>query len=153
MWLFNLLFSSLSQLWYVEVRISKNVSVSPLEFEITGVDCIFVWSFCFTLLLLVLQEVWAPWLWHSLTQLAFYVNLHRAVIGPSATLAGRWRPDIDLRRMLTEWVSSLMLCVLYVLLSLFLHLVSLLGYILWYWRFLWHLLYFFTQENTNLYQI
>ena len=38
MWLFNLLFS-LSQLWYVEVRISRNVSVSPLEFEITGVDC------------------------------------------------------------------------------------------------------------------
>ena len=34
-------------------------------------------------------------------QLAFYVNLHRAVIGPSATLTGRWRPDIDLRRMLT----------------------------------------------------
>ena len=37
----------------------------------------------------------------SLSQLAFYVNLHRAVIGPSATLTGRWRPDIDLRRMLT----------------------------------------------------
>ena len=36
-----------------------------------------------------------------LSQLAFYVNLHRAVIGPSATLTGRWRPDIDLRRMLT----------------------------------------------------
>ena len=36
-----------------------------------------------------------------ITQLAFYVNLHRAVIGPSATLTGRWRPDIDLRRMLT----------------------------------------------------
>ena len=40
------------------------------------------------------------------TQLAFYVNLHRAVIGPSATLTGRWRPDIDLRRMLTGNVSS-----------------------------------------------
>ena len=36
-----------------------------------------------------------------ISQLAFYVNLHRAVIGPSATLTGRWRPDIDLRRMLT----------------------------------------------------
>ena len=35
------------------------------------------------------------------TQLAFYINLQRAVIGPSATLTGRWRPDIDLRRMLT----------------------------------------------------
>ena len=39
MWLFNLLFSSLSHLWYVEVRISRSVSVSPLEFEITRVDC------------------------------------------------------------------------------------------------------------------
>ena len=35
------------------------------------------------------------------SQLAFYVNLYRAVIGPSATLTGRWRPDINLRRMLT----------------------------------------------------
>ena len=35
------------------------------------------------------------------SRLAFYVNLHRAVIGPSATLTGRWQPDIDLRRMLT----------------------------------------------------
>ena len=40
------------------------------------------------------------------TQLAFYVNLHRAVIGPSATLTGRWRPDIDLRRMLTGTVPE-----------------------------------------------
>ena len=38
------------------------------------------------------------------TQLAFYVNLHRAVIGPSATLTGRWLPDIDLRRMLTGYI-------------------------------------------------
>ena len=40
------------------------------------------------------------------TQLAFYVNLHRAVIGPSATMTGRWRPDIDLRRMLTGKMES-----------------------------------------------
>ena len=38
------------------------------------------------------------------TQLAFYLNLYRAVIGPSATLTGRWRPDIDLRRMLTGYI-------------------------------------------------
>ena len=59
----------------------------------------------------------------DVTQLAFYVNLHRAVIGPSATLTGRWRPDIDLRRMLTGQISlrfvagwsesSLIACVLY----------------------------------------
>ena len=42
----------------------------------------------------------------STTQLAFYVNLHRAVIGPSATLTGRWRPDIDLRRMLTGYTIT-----------------------------------------------
>ena len=29
-----------SQLWYVEVRISRSVSVSPLKFEIMRVDCI-----------------------------------------------------------------------------------------------------------------
>ena len=44
--------------------------------------------------LALLSKHWAP-------QLAFYVNLHRAIIGPSATLTGRWRSDIDLRRMLT----------------------------------------------------
>ena len=38
--MFNLLFYSLSQLRYVEVRISRSVSVSPLEFEITRVDCV-----------------------------------------------------------------------------------------------------------------
>ena len=29
-----------------------------------------------------------PWPKDMITQLAFYVNLHRAVIGPSATLTG-----------------------------------------------------------------
>ena len=37
---------------------------------------------------------------HTTSQSAFYVNLYRAVIGPSGQLTGRWRPDIDLRRML-----------------------------------------------------
>ena len=41
------------------------------------------------------------------SQIAFYVNLHRAVIGPSATLTGQWRPDIDLRRMLTGLANIL----------------------------------------------
>ena len=35
------------------------------------------------------------------TQLAFFINLQRAVRGPSATLTGRERPAIDLYRMLT----------------------------------------------------
>ena len=38
----SILFSSLSQLWYVEVRISRSVSVSPLQSEITRVDYIFM---------------------------------------------------------------------------------------------------------------
>ena len=45
-----------------------------------------------------------------LSQLAFYVNLHRAVVGPSATLTGRWWPDIDLRRMLTGYLVSWEVC-------------------------------------------
>ena len=40
MWFLNLLFSSLLHLLYFEVRISRSVSESSLEFEITGVDCI-----------------------------------------------------------------------------------------------------------------
>ena len=32
-------FSSVLQIWYVEVRISRNFVESPLEFEITRVDC------------------------------------------------------------------------------------------------------------------
>ena len=40
MWSFDLLFSSLLQLWYFEVRIFRSVSESPSEFEITRVDCI-----------------------------------------------------------------------------------------------------------------
>ena len=42
MWLFDLLFSSIPQIWYVEIRIYRNVSESPLEFEITRVVCILV---------------------------------------------------------------------------------------------------------------
>ena len=38
--MFNLLFSSFSQHRYAEVQISRSISVSPLEFEITRVDCI-----------------------------------------------------------------------------------------------------------------
>ena len=38
MWLIELVFSSILQIWYVEVRISRSISESPLEFEITRVD-------------------------------------------------------------------------------------------------------------------
>ena len=39
MWLYNLLFSSLLQLWYFEIRISRSVQRVPWT-EITRVDCI-----------------------------------------------------------------------------------------------------------------
>ena len=35
-------FSSILHICYVEVRISRSISESPLEFEITRVDCIYV---------------------------------------------------------------------------------------------------------------
>ena len=36
-----IIFSSILQIWYVEVRISRSSSISSLELEITKVDCIF----------------------------------------------------------------------------------------------------------------
>ena len=39
-------FSSSLQFWYVEVRISRSISDSPLEFEITRVDCNIKHFFC-----------------------------------------------------------------------------------------------------------
>ena len=37
----RIIFSTILKIWYVEVRISRSISESPLEFEITKVDCIF----------------------------------------------------------------------------------------------------------------
>ena len=37
-----MIFSSILQIWYVELRISRSISKSPLEFEITRVDCIWI---------------------------------------------------------------------------------------------------------------
>ena len=39
MWLVDLFFSSVLQIWYVEVRISRSILESPLDFEITRIDC------------------------------------------------------------------------------------------------------------------
>ena len=72
----------------------------PSLFAYTFIACCRIWSciwFC-------LKHQGSPGIL-TWSQLAFYVNLHRAVIGPSATLTGRWRPDIDLRRMQTGDVS------------------------------------------------
>ena len=35
----RIIFSSILQIWYVEVRIYRSISESPLEFKITRVDC------------------------------------------------------------------------------------------------------------------
>ena len=37
----QIIFSSILQTWYVELRISRSISESPLEFEITRVDCMY----------------------------------------------------------------------------------------------------------------
>ena len=37
---FRLVFSSVLQIWYVELRIFRSVSEGPFNFEITRVDCI-----------------------------------------------------------------------------------------------------------------
>ena len=42
--LIYLFFSSILQLCYVEIRISRCISESPLDFEITRVDCIYEWE-------------------------------------------------------------------------------------------------------------
>ena len=42
MWLFDLFFSSILQICYVDVRISRIISASPLDFEIARVDCEYV---------------------------------------------------------------------------------------------------------------
>ena len=48
MWLFDLSFPSILQIWYVEERISRNISEGLFDFEISGVDCICVSLWCFT---------------------------------------------------------------------------------------------------------
>ena len=53
MWLFDLLFSSISQIRSVEVWISRSVSESPLDFEITRVDCICTLVYLLNLLYLL----------------------------------------------------------------------------------------------------
>ena len=35
------IFSSILQIWYVKVRISRSISESPLDFEITRIDCMY----------------------------------------------------------------------------------------------------------------
>ena len=44
------------------------------------------------------------------SQLAFFINLQRAVIGPSATLTSRLRPAIDLCRMRTGFAAEIRKC-------------------------------------------
>ena len=77
-------------------------------------------------------------------QLAFFVNLHRAVIGPSATLTGRWRPDIDLRRMLTGPLLFFSLALAVVVFQFSFHLVH--DYVLGLWDSLLILHYLFLHD-------
>ena len=56
------IFSSILQLWYVEVRISRSISESPLEFEITRVDCI--WMQWKKRIYYVCRPRWLSWMCH-----------------------------------------------------------------------------------------
>ena len=42
MWLLNLFFASVLQIWYVQEWVSLSISDSPLDFKITRVDSIYV---------------------------------------------------------------------------------------------------------------
>ena len=70
------IFSSILQFWYVEVRISRSISESPLDFEITRVDCI-----CFLYVLpLVPREGCTSWHFLSTVTYMFdkaYLALYR----------------------------------------------------------------------------
>ena len=46
----QIVFFSILQIWYVEVRISRTVSEGPFDFEITRVDCIYFWLELYTMI-------------------------------------------------------------------------------------------------------
>ena len=41
----SIYFSSVLKIWFVEVRMPRSISESPLDFEITRVDCIWSWIY------------------------------------------------------------------------------------------------------------
>ena len=63
------IFSSVLQIWYVEVRISRSISVSPLDFEITRVDFFRnpIWNM-FMLLCIVSVFIQMKYSWLSLSR-------------------------------------------------------------------------------------
>ena len=65
-------------IWYVEVRISRSISESPLDFEITRVDCICSSFF----LLLVPSEDCTSWLWHVLGISTYIFDIQRNATKP-----------------------------------------------------------------------
>ena len=87
------LLKMLCPVWYVNIRVGTSLQRALRQKSEAGNQVIYLIRFT-PYLCEFPTEMGTP-------QLAFYVNLHRAVIGPSATLTGLWRPDIDLRRMLT----------------------------------------------------
>ena len=86
----RIIFSSILQIWYVEVRISGSISEGPLEFEITRVDCIYI--VCYSSRRLTFTTLWAfsidgklmifflffrvNWIWHFMQIVSSGDNLH-----------------------------------------------------------------------------
>ena len=66
----RLIFSSIPQIWHIEVQISRSISASPLDFEKTRVDCKYSSqkiSYCFTSRLGIISDSSS---WHGLSCLA-----------------------------------------------------------------------------------
>ena len=73
-----------SQLWYVEVRISRSVSVSPLEFEITRVHCTCVSLIYITFLFVQVQLL-------GRTRHFFFILSSYSRISMARTSLGPWK--------------------------------------------------------------
>ena len=94
------IFSTILQIWYVKVRISRSISESPLDFEITRVDCnknIFIIN-------IYLKIVSSPWRLPCFIFILFR-SKHCCVIfsGPSSQMRNsKWPLLKELTRSLTS---------------------------------------------------
>ena len=91
----QIIFSSILQTWYVELRISRSISESPLEFEITRVDCtverdvqiiIFIPRLCQFMVGMIGWGGGVLWLCHCGVQILAY-----SFVRPAAPAAGKGR--------------------------------------------------------------
>ena len=129
MWLFDLLFffSSLPQHWYVEVWISRSVSESPLEFEITKVDCILKSREGpgQTVQLHMLIQASAVHIWHE----GYFLMLF--IICPGSFGIRRNIEEVCLSEFLPDWTIS---CLTHLAIKQTVHRLDLIRFVLLQWR-------------------